>query len=86
MTSPERLFNAEFRILTQSSTKNVAKDRRKNLGEDLVKSYVKVIFCAKPHNVSSERITMQKKIIIMLPSKKEKICMQQRKKKVYLPS
>ena len=74
MISPERPF------------KNVAKDgerlqilgrsnhgeERKNLGEDLVKSYVKIIFCAKLHNVSSKRIPMQKKILILFPSKKEK--------------
>ena len=78
MISPERPFNVEFRILTQPFTKNVAKDgeqhgeEQKNLGEDLVKSYVKTMFCAKLHNVSSERIPMQKKILILFPSKKEK--------------
>ena len=30
------------------------------------------MFCAKLHNVSLERISMQKKIIILFPSKKEK--------------
>ena len=86
MISPERPFNVEFRILIQPFTKNVAKDgerlqilsrsnhgqERKNLGKDLVKSYGKTMFCAKLHNVSSERIPMQKKILILFPSKKEK--------------
>ena len=85
MISPEKPVNVEFRILTQAFTKNVAKDgerlhilgrsnhgeERKNLGEDLVKSYVKTMSCAKLH-VSSERIPMQKKILILFPSKKEK--------------
>ena len=86
MISPERPFIVEFRILTQPFTKNVAKDgerlqilgwfnhgeKRKNLGEDLVKSYVKTMFCAKLHNVSLERIPVQKQILILFPSKKEK--------------
>ena len=85
MISPERPFIVEFRILTQPFTKNVAKDgewlqilgwsnhgeERKNLGEDLVKTYVKTMFCAKLH-VSLERIPMQKKILILFPLKKEK--------------
>ena len=51
MISPERPFNVEFRTLTQPFTKNVAKDgeqhgeEQKNLGEDLVKSYVKTVLC-----------------------------------------
>ena len=86
MISPKRPFNLEFGILTQPFTENIAKDgerlqilgrfihreERKNIGEDLVKSYVKTMFCAKLHNVSLERISMQKKIIILFPSKKEK--------------
>ena len=86
MISPKRPFNLEFRILTQPFTENIAKDgerlqilgrfihreERKDIGEDLVKSYVKTMFCAKLHNVSLERISMQKKIIILFPSKKEK--------------
>ena len=91
MISPKRPINVEFRILTQPFTENVAKDgerlhilggfnhseERKNLGEDLVKSYVKTMFCAKLHNVSSERIPMQKKILILFPSKKEKMISKQ---------
>ena len=76
----------EFRILTQPFTKNVAKDcemlqilgqsdhgeERKNLGEDLVKSYFKTMFCAKLHNVSSERIPMQKKFLFCSHRKRRK--------------
>ena len=76
MISPKRPFNEEFRIFSQPFAKNVAKDsewlqtlnrfihgeERKNLGEDLVKSYVKTMFCATLRNVSSEGIPVQKKI------------------------